>query len=77
MTKDVFQQMADSWGSEIVARTQIEKFTGGMISAKYMANLDSQGEGPDRVKIGRKCGYPIGTNGTNGLIDWLRARSSK
>lgn len=74
MAKDVFDQMADSWGSEIVARTQIEKFTGGMISSKYMANLDSQGLGPEeRVKIGRKTGYPVASS----LIPWLRERSSK
>jgi len=74
MTKDIFQEMAEGWESEIVARTHIEKFTGGMIGAKTMANLDCQGIGPARVKIGRKTGYPI--SGENGLVSWLRARSA-
>ena len=73
MITDIFDQMGRNWGSEIVARTEIRKFTGGMISSKYMANLDSQKSGPDRVKIGRKTGYPI--SGENGLVNWLRARS--
>jgi hypothetical protein len=73
MTKDIFEQMADGWGSEIVARTHIGKFTGGMIGAKTMANLDSQGMGPaEKLSIGRKTGYPV-----DSLIDWLRDRASK
>jgi hypothetical protein len=75
MTTDIFDQMGRNWGSEIVARTEIKKFTGGMISGKYMANLDSQRLGPDRVRIGRKTGYPL--SGENGLVNWLRARVSK
>lgn len=72
MSKDIFQEMADRWGSELVARTQIERFTGGLLSAKYLANLDSDGTGPVRVKCGRKIGYPI-----KSLVAWLRDRSSK
>ena len=75
MTTDIFDQMGKNWGSEIVARTEIRKFTGGMISGKYMANLDSLGLSPDRVKIGRKIGYKI--SGENGLVNWLRTRASE
>jgi hypothetical protein len=75
MTTDIFDHMGRNWGSEIVARTEIPKFTGGMISAKYLANLDCQGLGPERIKIGRKTGYPL--IGENGLISWLRNRASK
>ena len=73
MTTDIFDQMGSAWGSAIVARTEVKKFTGGMISGKYMANLDCQKSGPDRVKIGRKTGYPL--TGENGLISWLRSRA--
>jgi len=68
---DIFQDMADRWDSELVARTQIERFTGGLLSAKYLANLDSDGMGPRRVKCGRKVGYPV-----NDLVKWLRDRST-
>lgn len=75
MTNDIFDKMADCWPSAIVARTEIKKFTGGMMSRKYLANLDSQNLGPARVKMGRKVGYPV--NGANGLVEWLRERSEK
>ncbi|MBC8461217.1 MAG: hypothetical protein H8D67_24800 [Deltaproteobacteria bacterium] len=70
MTKDIFDQMVEQWPSAVVSRGEIERFTGGMISGKYLANLDSQKMGPERVKMGRKVGYPV-----NGLAAWLRERS--
>lgn len=69
--RDIFQEMADSWPSPVVARTEVGKFTGGLISSKYIANLDSDGTGPIRVKCGRKIGYP-----TRNFVAWLRDRSS-
>ena len=70
MTKDIFQEMAERWPSAVVARVEVERFTGGMMSAKYLANLDSLGEGPTRIRCGRKVGYP-----TTDLVAWLRARA--
>ena len=69
ISEGVFSEMARKWPSVLVARTEIEKFTGGMIRPKYMANLDSLGLGPARIFIGRRVGYPI-----KDLIDWLRQR---
>ena len=71
MEKDIFDQMAEGWGSKLVARTQISQFTGGLLSSKYAANLDSQGLGPVRVRCGRKVGYPV-----QSLVRWLRDRSN-
>ena len=67
---DVFREMADKWPSAVVARTEIERFTGGLITSKYQANLDSAGLGPESVKVGRKVGYSTIT-----YADWLRNRS--
>ena len=72
MQKDIFREMVEQWTSAVVARTEIENFTGGMISGKYLANLDSEGKGPVRVTMGRKVGYPV-----KELVEWLRGRSSK
>jgi len=72
MKKDIFQEMVDRWPSAVVARTEVENFTGGLISGKYISNLDSVGEGPVRVKMGRKVGYPV-----KELVQWLRSRSSE
>lgn len=61
-----------SWPSPFVARQEIKNFSGGIMSEKYIANLDSQGLGPPgRIKIGRKVAYPI-----DNLIEWLESRST-
>lgn len=72
MEKDIFDQMADQWPSAVVARVEVARFTGGLMSSKYLANLDSMGVGPVRVVVGRKVGYPV-----RDLVAWLRGRSSK
>jgi hypothetical protein len=70
---NLLQQMAANWPSPIVARTEIEKFTGGLISEKYQANLDSAGRGPaGRIRIGRKVAYPV-----NEYLTWLKERSEE
>lgn len=71
MGSTVLQGMAEKWGSAIVARTEVERFTGGAISEKYLANLDSAGKGPaGRFRCGRKVVYPV-----QALIDWMAQRS--
>lgn len=69
--ENVFQSMADRWQSAFVARTEVEHFTGGIISEKYLANLDCAGKGPaGRIRTGRKISYPVAS-----FIEWLEARS--
>jgi len=72
-TSPIFQNMAANWPSAVVARTEIERFTGGLISEKYIANLDSLGRGPaGRVRCGRKICYSL-----ENLISWLESRSQE
>jgi hypothetical protein len=67
-----FQSLADKWPSAFVARHEIDRFTGGIVNAKYIANLDSQGKGPTgRIRIGRKIAYPVSE-----VVRWLEARST-
>ena len=48
------QSMAERWPSPYVARQEIKQVSGGIISEKYIANLDSQGAGPSgRIRCGR------------------------
>lgn len=69
----IFSELAAKWPSAFVARTEAEKFTGGMIGEKYLANLDSAGKGPaGRIRCGRKVVYPVAA-----FILWLEARSEK
>jgi hypothetical protein len=44
---------------EILTRNKIHELTGGLISAKTLANLDSEGDGIyPRLRIGGKVCYP-------------------
>jgi len=54
----------------IIARDSVEKLLGGVIKSKTLANLDSLGEGPKRMRIGRKVAYL-----TEDLLEWLGART--
>ena len=72
MEKDIFNEMANKWPSAVVARTEIEKFSGGLITPKSIANLDSLGKGIEgRIHVGRKVAYPI-----DELVGWLRDRAN-
>lgn len=63
--------LADKWPSEVVAREEVGRFTGGILAPKSMANLDSLGLGPEAIRIGKKVAYRTST-----LIAWLEDRSS-
>jgi hypothetical protein len=66
-----FSTMAEKWPSPYVARHEVDRFTGGIVNPKYLANLDSQGKGPEgRIRVGRKVAYPV-----HSFISWLEARS--
>ena len=70
MPKRDLSELKIKWPSAVVARTDIRSFTGGLVSERYIANLDSQGTGPEgRFKVGRKVGYPV-----DSLISWLEKR---
>ncbi|MFC1779575.1 hypothetical protein ACFLZU_04495 [Thermodesulfobacteriota bacterium] len=64
--------LADNWSSPLVARnqSQLDKFSGGILNARTLANADCLGTGPKgRVRIGRKIAYPV-----NSLIEWMQAK---
>lgn len=64
------QFLKNKWPSAIVARSQVQAFTGGLIKGTTVANLDSLGDGPpETVRIGRAVGYPVDT-----FISWLEQR---
>ena len=68
--KRAIQACADAWPSKIVARSKIAEFTGGVITAGSLANLDSQGLGvPGSFLIGRQTCYPV-----ENVVAWLIER---
>ncbi len=72
MKKEIdLSSMAARWPSSHVAREKIGEFTGGIITPKTLANLDSIGDGPQgRITVGRKVAYPV-----TALITWLESRA--
>ena len=70
--KTTFENMAERWPSALVSRQQVGAFTGGVLSERYLANLDSKGLGPaGRIRIGRKVAYPVPE-----FVKWLESRSA-
>ena len=65
----VFAELAEKL-PPIISRDHVERLLGGVISSKSLANLDSLGKGPTRMRIGRKIAYR-----TEDLLDWLDART--
>lgn len=54
-----FEDMAKAWGCPYVAREELKRFTGGLLSPRYAANLDAQRKGIEgRIRCGRKVLYP-------------------
>lgn len=69
--ESIFSELASKWPSVFVSRNDVKQFSGGLISEKYLANLDCAGKGPaGRIRCGRKVAYPV-----TELIAWLEARS--
>lgn len=65
--------LTQRWPSAFVARSEIGRFTGGMISPGTVANLDCKGLGPEgRITVGKKVVYPV-----DALVRWLEARASR
>lgn len=67
-----FSELAKKWPSAIVARSQVNIFSGGLLNEKTLANLDCLGQGPPRGNMGRKVFYPV-----EGLITWMEKRTTK
>jgi hypothetical protein len=55
----------------IIARSKIGKYLGGMLSSRYLQNLDAAGRGPERIRLGGKVGYL-----REDLVRWLEERSN-
>ncbi|BBO73350.1 hypothetical protein DSCW_07670 [Desulfosarcina widdelii] len=69
--KNPFLVLVENWPSPFVAREKLPDFSGGILNSRYVANLDSQGNGPKgRFYVGRKAAYP-----TVSVADWMWQRS--
>jgi hypothetical protein len=66
----VFEKLAKSWGSPLVARSEIASMTGGVLHPRTMANLDAKGDGPGKLIVGGRVCYEV-----DKLVDWLEKRT--
>lgn len=72
----IFEEMARSWEAPVVVREQraLDRFSGGLLNARTLANHDSAGTGPKgKIKVGKKVAYPKWA-----LVEWMtRMRSDR
>ena len=66
---ELAQKLIESWPSPIVARSQVGVFSGGVLTAGTMANLDALRQGPGKIVIGGKVAYD-----RDALAAWLQSR---
>ena len=55
-----------------MARSEVKKFSGGLLTSGTMRNLDSLGEGPPKEKFGKKICYDV-----RDLVEWMERRYSE
>lgn len=70
MEKTNFSSLAKKWPSSFVSRDRVSEFSGGIIHPRTLANLDCKGEGPKRIRVGRKVAYEV-----KELCNWLSKRA--
>ena len=69
----MFECLKEKWKSNIVLRSQLSKFSGGILNPSTMAKLDCKGQGIGKVvKQGQKVAYEI-----DDVINWLEKHYEK
>lgn len=64
------QEVLAKCSGPVISRKEAAKVSGGLVSEKFLANLDSSSKGPvERVRVGRRVGYV-----SNSFAEWLVAR---
>jgi hypothetical protein len=62
--------LEEKWGAPFVARREVYRFSGGIVTPRHLANEDSRGTGPDgKITVNGRVAYP-----TASLVAWLEER---
>lgn len=64
------EKLIASWPSPIVARSEVGRFSGGVLHPRTCANKDALGEGCGKIVIGGKVCYDRDV-----LAKWIEARA--
>ena len=68
--ESICAKLVKIWDSPIVLRGQVNRFSGGLLNPRTLANLDSLGKGPKkRIFYNNRVAYP-----TEVLASWLEER---
>ena len=71
--QNLIEEILKSCPGPVISRKEAAKLSGGLISEKYLANLDCNGEGPnERINVGRRAGYR-----SESFARWLAGRISQ
>ena len=65
------EKLIASWQSPIVARSEVGKFSGGLLHPRTMANRDALGEGVGKNVVGGKVAYD-----RDALAKWIEDRAT-
>lgn len=67
----IFENLAQT-APEIITRNKLQEITGGLVTAKTLANIDCEGTAgiTPRLRLGNKVAYP-----KDAAIAWLKQRS--
>jgi len=65
-----FDELKKKWPAPIVARTEVSRFSGGLLNPRTMANQDSLGVGPRHMKMGKKVFYTV-----DDLVNFMKKRT--
>lgn len=70
MKKIDLYALEDKWRAPFVARREVYRFSGGIVTPRHLANEDSRGTGPvGKITVNGRVAYP-----TASLVAWLEAR---
>lgn len=62
--------LAENWKAPYVARREVYRFSGGIVTPRHLANEDSRGSGPSgKITVNGRVAYP-----TTSLVSWLEGR---
>ncbi|MCX5880578.1 MAG: hypothetical protein NTU74_01820 [Deltaproteobacteria bacterium] len=70
----VLDSLADKWPSNLVARAELDKLTGGILHGRTMANIESREDSDSipRFRAGKKVFYQV-----SDVIDFLKRKIEK
>jgi len=65
-----FGELKRKWPAPVVSRSEVAKFSGGLLNPRSLANKNSLGTGPRYHRLGRKVFYAV-----DDLVSWMQEQA--